>query len=188
MLKPASTYQAASFPIASYSNEDVTAAWASIQQHFPKPKYAIRAAVFNAGPVFTAGTPVFKPFLSVTPSDVQETLQTGIAGAFAFSRAAILAFKGNDLEEEPAGKRGTLIFTGATASLRGGPVTSIFSAGKFSLRALSQSLAKEFGKENIHVAHVSFEFWVVSCVVFWEIWCSDGLICVHWQVVIDGGT
>jgi len=148
VLKPTSTYQAASFPIASYSNEDVTSAWASIQQRFPKPEYAIRAAVFNAG----AGG--FKPFLSVTPEDVQDTLQTGIAGAFSFSRAAILAFKENDLEE-PAGKRGTLIFTGATASLRGGPVTSIFSAGKFALRALSQSLAKEFGKENIHVAHVS---------------------------------
>ena len=142
------TYQAAFFLISSYSNEDITSAWASIQQRFPKPEYAIRAAVFNAGVV------IFKPFLSVTPEDVQDTLQVVIAGAFSFSRAAILAFKENDLEE-PSGKRGTLIFSGATASIRGGPVTSILSAGKFALRALSQSLAKEFGKENIHVAHVS---------------------------------
>jgi short chain dehydrogenase len=53
------------------------------------------------------------------------------------------------------GARGTLIFTGATASLRGNVTTSAFAAGKFGLRALSQSLAKEFGKQNIHVAHVS---------------------------------
>lgn len=46
-----------------------------------------------------------------------------------------------------------LIFTGATASVRGNTLTSAFAAGKHGLRALSQSLAKEFGKENIHVAH-----------------------------------
>jgi short-subunit dehydrogenase len=51
------------------------------------------------------------------------------------------------------GARGTLLFTGATASLRGNTTTSAFSAGKFGLRALSQSLSKEFGKDNIHVAH-----------------------------------
>ncbi|KAG7443824.1 uncharacterized protein BT62DRAFT_934777 [Guyanagaster necrorhizus] len=51
-------------------------------------------------------------------------------------------------------KRGSLIFTGATASIRGNVTTSVFSAGKHALRALSQSLAKEFGKQNIHVSHV----------------------------------
>lgn len=47
--------------------------------------------------------------------------------------------------------RGTLIFTGATAAIRGNVTTSAFASGKFALRALSQSLAKEFGKEDIHV-------------------------------------
>jgi NAD(P)-dependent dehydrogenase (short-subunit alcohol dehydrogenase family) len=73
-----------------------------------------------------------------------------VEAGFAFSREAILTFKQNEIEE-PKGKRGTLIFTGATASLRGNTTTSVFAAGKFGLRALSQSLAKEFGKENIHV-------------------------------------
>ena len=50
------------------------------------------------------------------------------------------------------GKRGTLLITGATASWRGNVTTSAFSAAKFALRALSQSLAKEFGKQNIHVS------------------------------------
>ncbi|KAF9002184.1 hypothetical protein BDQ17DRAFT_1542485 [Cyathus striatus] len=55
--------------------------------------------------------------------------------------------------QDENGKRGTLLFTGATASLRGNAVTSAFASGKFGTRALSQSLAKEFGKQNIHVAH-----------------------------------
>lgn len=64
-----------------------------------------------------------------------------------------MAFKENDIEQ-PNGKRGALIFTGATAGIRGNVMTSAISAGKHGLRALSQSLAKEFGKENIHVSHV----------------------------------
>lgn len=49
--------------------------------------------------------------------------------------------------------RGTLIFTGATASLRGGKGFSAFAGAKFALRALAQSLARELGPEGIHVAH-----------------------------------
>ncbi len=47
----------------------------------------------------------------------------------------------------------TLIFTGATASIKGGPTSSSFGVGKFGVRALSQSLAREFGPKGIHVAH-----------------------------------
>lgn len=50
--------------------------------------------------------------------------------------------------------RGTLFFTGATAGLRGGEGFSAFAAGKFGLRALAQSTAREFGRQGIHVAHV----------------------------------
>jgi len=141
--------QAKPFPIPSYSHDDITSAWSSIHKAFPKPDYAIRAAVFNIG------HGVWKPFLDITPQDVQDTLQTGVAAAFSFSRGAILSFKENEIEEGN-GKKGTLIFTGATSATRGNVVTSAFSASKFGARALSQSLAKEFGKENIHVAHVSF--------------------------------
>ena len=47
----------------------------------------------------------------------------------------------------------TLIFTGATASVKSNPMMSGFSTGKFALRALSQSLAKEFQPKGVHVAH-----------------------------------
>lgn len=49
---------------------------------------------------------------------------------------------------------GTILFTGATASLRGGAGFSAFASAKFGLRALAQSMARELGPKNIHVAHI----------------------------------
>ena len=51
-------------------------------------------------------------------------------------------------------KRGTMLFTGATASVRGKNGFSAFAGGKHALRALAQSMAKELMPKNIHVAHV----------------------------------
>ena len=50
--------------------------------------------------------------------------------------------------------RGTMLFTGATASVRGGAGFSAFSGAKHALRALAQSLARELGPKGIHVAHI----------------------------------
>jgi NAD(P)-dependent dehydrogenase (short-subunit alcohol dehydrogenase family) len=50
--------------------------------------------------------------------------------------------------------RGTILFTGATASVRGGTGFAAFAGGKHSLRALSQSMVRELGPLGIHVAHV----------------------------------
>jgi NAD(P)-dependent dehydrogenase (short-subunit alcohol dehydrogenase family) len=51
-------------------------------------------------------------------------------------------------------RRGTILFTGATASVRGGTGYAAFAGGKHALRALAQSMARELGPEGIHVAHV----------------------------------
>ncbi len=104
---------------------------------------------------------MFKKFLDVTEEDVGKSTQL-VGGAFAFAKQAILTFKGNEIEPE-TGKRGALLFTGATASLRGGVMTSAFAAAKFAVRALSQSLNKEFGKENIHVSvFLSLAGWLIN--------------------------
>ncbi|KAH8093888.1 hypothetical protein BXZ70DRAFT_948338 [Cristinia sonorae] len=139
--------EAVAFPIASYSYSDVIKNLQEIKQHsWPgNEKSEIRAAVWNAS--FGA----FKTFLDVTEEDLKRVTETSIDAPFAFSREVILAFQENSIDEK--GRRGTLIFTGATASIRGNVFTSAFASGKFALRALSQSLAKEFGKQNIHVAH-----------------------------------
>ncbi|KDQ58296.1 hypothetical protein JAAARDRAFT_686396 [Jaapia argillacea MUCL 33604] len=135
------------FPISSYTHGSIHEAFTAIKQHWSggSDKAEIRAALWNAGPG------VFKPFLSITEEEVKDTVDTNVIGGFAFARESILSFKENGLDAK--GKRGTLLFTGATASLRGNVLTSAFAAGKWGIRALSQSLAKEFGKENIHVAH-----------------------------------
>ncbi|KAK0439489.1 uncharacterized protein EV420DRAFT_1583503 [Desarmillaria tabescens] len=134
---------AAPFTISSYSTADINSAFAQLHAHYQGQP--IRVALYNAA------HGVWKPFLDVTPDDIQAVTQTNIEGAFTFSKNIIQAFQKNSLDEK--GKRGSLIFTGATASVRGNVTTSAFSAGKHALRALSQSLAKEFGKQNIHVSH-----------------------------------
>ena len=60
----------------------------------------------------------------------------------------------NDRPLHEGGAGGTVLFTGATSSIRGASSFATFAAGKHGLRALSQSLAREFGKRDIHVAHV----------------------------------
>src|ERR1700751_2002494 len=50
--------------------------------------------------------------------------------------------------------RGTMLFTGATASVRGGKGFAAFAAAKFGLRAVAQSMARELGPKNIHVVHL----------------------------------
>ncbi|KAI0773108.1 short-chain dehydrogenase/reductase SDR [Trametes elegans] len=136
--------EAAAFPVESYSYKALTDVFGTIKAHkwASGEKPEIRAALWNAG----AG--VWKRFLDVTEEDLQAVVDTNVHGAFAFSHQVLQAFRANEIDA--LGKRGTLIFTGATASLRGNVTTSAFAAGKFALRALSQSLNKEFGQQNIH--------------------------------------
>jgi len=134
---------AAPFPIKAYTHGDLHAAFDAIKKHWPDEE--IRVAVWNAG------HGVWKNFLELTPEDVQSSVDTNIVAAFAFAKESILAFK--DLQPNDIGKRGSLIFTGATAATRGNVMTSALAASKFSVRALSQSLNKEFGKQDIHVSH-----------------------------------
>jgi NAD(P)-dependent dehydrogenase (short-subunit alcohol dehydrogenase family) len=136
--------EALPFPIASYGSKDISEAFKSIDIQFPSNTHSIRVALFNAS-VF-----IWKPFLEITPEEVQLSLDTNITAAFAFSKEVILRYKQNDIVD---GKRGSLIFTGATASLRGAINTAAFSTAKTGVRTLSQSLAKEFGPANIHVSH-----------------------------------
>ncbi|KAG9001430.1 hypothetical protein FRB94_004795 [Tulasnella sp. JGI-2019a] len=133
----------APFPVEAYTQKNMESVFSSIKQTWPDAE--IRVTIFNAG------KGVFKPFLETTEQEMQESVDTNVVGAFAFARESILTFQ--DLQTDEQGKKGTLIFTGATAGIRGNVTTSAFSAGKHGLRALSQSLAKEFGKQHIHVAH-----------------------------------
>ena len=58
------------------------------------------------------------------------------------------------MSAKPPRGRGTILFTGATASLRGGAGFANLAVPKFGLRALAQSMARELGPRGVHVAHV----------------------------------
>ncbi|PBK90871.1 hypothetical protein ARMGADRAFT_1064252 [Armillaria gallica] len=96
--------------------------------------------------VYNAAHGVWKPFLV---GDIQAVMQTHIEEEFTFSNN--LSFEKNVLDDTV--KRNALILAGATPSTRGSATTSAFSAGKHALRSLSQSLVKEFGKQNI-MSHI----------------------------------
>ncbi|WP_164011485.1 SDR family NAD(P)-dependent oxidoreductase [Pyxidicoccus trucidator] len=96
--------------------------------------------IYNAGLFRMAG------FLETSPEDFDTSWRINCLGGVLCARAVLPAMVERG--------RGTLLFTGATASLRGGPRSAAFATGKFGLRALAQSLAREFGPRGIHVAHV----------------------------------
>ena len=101
---------------------------------------ALRAAVFNAGNM-VRGTP-----LEVTPEQFEATWRGSAYAGFLFARAA--------LPRLLAAGGGSLLFTGASASLRGrGPFVA-FAAAKAALRSLAQSCAREYGPQGVHVAHI----------------------------------
>ncbi|MFA5940862.1 MAG: SDR family NAD(P)-dependent oxidoreductase [Sinimarinibacterium sp.] len=85
-------------------------------------------------------------FEATTPEFVEKMWRTCCFGGFLVGHEAIARMRPE--------KRGTLIFTGATASLRGRPKFAAFAAAKAGLRIHAQAFAREFGPEGIHVAHV----------------------------------
>ena len=96
--------------------------------------------------VFNVGGNVRFPVLETTAQKYFKVWEMcALAGFLAAREAARVML--------PRG-RGTLLFTGATASLRGAAGFSAFAGGKAALRALVQSMAREFGPQGLHVGHV----------------------------------
>lgn len=101
---------------------------------------SIEVTIFNVGGNVRAGV------LETSAETYLKTWQTSALAEFLTGQQAARVM-------QPRG-RGTILFTGATASLRGGLGFSAFAAAKTALRAFAQSLAREFGPQGIHVAHV----------------------------------
>lgn len=85
------------------------------------------------------------PLLQTDTETFTELWRQNCLGAFFFGKAAIEAMLPN--------QRGTLFFTGATASLRAKPPFTAFATSKAGLRALAQGMAREFSAQGIHVVH-----------------------------------
>jgi NAD(P)-dependent dehydrogenase (short-subunit alcohol dehydrogenase family) len=95
--------------------------------------------------VYNASFRVRGPFLELDPAEVERTLAVTAYGGFLVAQEALKRM-------DPKG-HGALLFTGASASVKGYAQSAPFAMGKFALRGLAQSLAREFSPRGIHVAH-----------------------------------
>lgn len=111
----------------------------------------VEVAAFNAGANFRAS-------IHDTPADMFEKIwRLGCYAGFLFGREAARRMT-------PRGK-GTILFTGATASIRGASHFAAFAAAKNGLRAVAQSMARELGPKGIHVAHVVIDGMIDTAAV-----------------------
>lgn len=86
------------------------------------------------------------PLVDLNPAEVEKTLTVSAFGGFLVGQEAArrMASRG----------AGVILFTGASASVKGYALSAPFAMGKFALRGLAQSMARELGPKGIHVAHV----------------------------------
>ena len=95
--------------------------------------------------VFNPSQRVRGPFVEVDPAAVQAAIMTTAFGAFLVGQAAAKLMV-------PRGA-GSIQFTGATAGIKGVPHSASFAMGKFALRGLAQSMARELAPQGLHIAH-----------------------------------
>jgi NAD(P)-dependent dehydrogenase (short-subunit alcohol dehydrogenase family) len=124
------------FGLDARVEDDVVALVARIEREIG----AIEVLVFNIG------ANVRFPIVETTTRVYSKVWEMAALAGFLASRevARVMSERG----------RGTILFTGATASLRGSAGYSAFAGAKHALRALAQSLARELGPRGVHVAHI----------------------------------
>lgn len=116
------------------------------------------AAADEIGPlsvaVFNASGRVRGPIADLDPDDVRKALLVGVFGGFLVGQQAArrLVARGS----------GSILFTGATASVKGFTNSAGFAMPKFGLRGLAQSMARELAPKNIHVAHFVIDGGIAS--------------------------
>lgn len=105
---------------------------------------AVAAGPLSVG-IYNAGNNTPGRIVDMEASYFENSWRTGCYGGFLFARETVKRMRGSG---------GALLFTGASASLRGRAGFGAFNSAKGALRNLAQALAKECGPENIHVGHV----------------------------------
>jgi NAD(P)-dependent dehydrogenase (short-subunit alcohol dehydrogenase family) len=95
--------------------------------------------------VYNASGRTRGPFTELDAAEVMKTLIITCYGGFLVGQAAARAMLKSG--------HGTILFTGASASVKGYKQSAPFAMGKFGLRGLAQSMARELAPQNIHVAH-----------------------------------
>src|SRR6266853_1466764 len=95
--------------------------------------------------IYNASARARGPFIQLIPAEVQRALQVTAFGAFLVAQQAAARMLPK--------RHGAILFTGASASVKGYAQSAPFAMGKFALRGLAQSLARELAPQGIHVAH-----------------------------------
>lgn len=111
--------------------------------------FASTCEAFGAAPdvvVYNPSARVRGPLVDLAPADVARALAVSAFGGFLVAQAAAKAMLRQG--------KGAILFTGASASVKGYPGSAPFAMGKFALRGLAQSIARELQPKGIHVAHV----------------------------------
>jgi len=95
--------------------------------------------------VYNASARARGPFLDLVPAEVANSIAVSAFGGFLVAQEAARRMLPN--------KHGAILFTGASASVKGYAQSAPFAMGKFALRGLAQSMARELSPQGIHVAH-----------------------------------
>jgi NAD(P)-dependent dehydrogenase (short-subunit alcohol dehydrogenase family) len=94
------------------------------------------------------------PIAEIAPAEVKRALDVTAFGSFVLGQAAARRM----LEQEPVdGCRGTILFTGASAGVKGFPKSAPFAMGKFAQRGLAQSMSRELHPQGVHVVWVNID-------------------------------
>ena len=116
--------------------EQVTAGFAEVREAFGPVDVLVNHASGGA----------WKRLMDLSDEEFEQALTVGPQGSFHCSREAVADMLDNG--------GGTVIFTGATSSVRGNEGALAFSTAKFAVRGMAESMARDLGSQGIHVAHV----------------------------------
>ena len=104
--------------------------------------------------VYNPSARVRGPLTDLDPEEVRHAVDVTALGAFRFGQAAARKML---LQEPLNNKRGTILFTGASAGVKGFPQSAPFAMGKFAQRGLAQSMSRELHPKGIHVAWINID-------------------------------
>jgi NAD(P)-dependent dehydrogenase (short-subunit alcohol dehydrogenase family) len=126
---------ACTFACDALNANDVARLFSAVEDEMGEPEVV----------VYNASARVRGAFIDLDSADVERALAVTAYGAFLVAQHAVRRML--------AKKRGAILFTGASASIKGYPQSAPFAMGKFALRGLAQSMARELAPQGIHVAH-----------------------------------
>ena len=104
--------------------------------------------------IYNPSARVRGPLTELDPESVRTAVEVTAFGAFLAGQEAARKMLDQALEN---GKRGTILFTGASAGVKGFPQSASFAMGKFAQRGLSQSMSRELHPQGIHVAWINID-------------------------------